>query len=176
MAEKKAENPAVAVAHAEKDERTRVITLSTGHKARLMPVATSLLESVTSQIKDPEVPMWFNESKEREEPNPHDPNYLRAVQETTTKRGTAFMDALILFGVELVDGLPEDDTWLKKLHLLEKMGQIDLGDIDLSDPIALEFAYKKFVVVSAEDYDKLTALSGVTEQGVAAQAETFPSS
>jgi len=173
MAEK-AQNPAVAVAKRDQADGVREVVLSTGHRARLTPVATSLLETVRSQVKDPDVPMWLNESKEREEPNPVDPTYLQQRAEAGSRRSAAIMDALMLFGVELLDGLPEDDDWLDKLRLMQRLGTLDLSDLDLDDQLDRRFAYLKFVAIAAADYWLLSELSGVTPQGVAEQAAMFP--
>jgi len=177
MAQAKERNPAVAVAKQRgPDNDVQEVTLSTGHRAVLTPVATSLLEKVRRQIKDPPIPMWENPDKAgRKEPNPLDPTYRQQLDEAESQRSDAIMDALILFGVELVGGVPDDDGWLKKLRMLERHGQIDLGDLDLEDPMDREFAYKKYVAISADDYLQLMTLSGVTAQGVAEQVDSFPS-
>ena len=174
MSEKE-QNPAVAVAKRDRaSDGVRETTLSTGHRARLVPVATSLIETVRTQVKDPPVPMWTNPDKDREEENPNDPAYIRALVEAHDRRTAAVMDALMLFGVELLDGVPKDDGWLNNLRLLERHGQLDLGDLDLDDPLDRAFAFKKFIAISSEDYTAVMELSGVTASGVAAQAEMFP--
>lgn len=151
-----------------------IITLSTGIRARISPVAASLIADVTTAIKEPEVPTWFNAKKEREEPNPHDPEYLKALSEANYARSKATMDTMVLFGVDLVDGVP-DDGWEKKLAYLKRLGHIDLDGFNLDDEVDREFVYKRYVAVSADDLTFIMSRSGITQEAIAAAAESFPS-
>jgi len=112
---------AVKVAKEATLDATREVNLSTGVRAKLRPVATTLIDEVASRIKDPEVPMWHNPDKDRDEPNPNDPKYIAAKEEADRQRGIAVIDAVVMFGVELLDGVP-DDGWLGKLQYLETAG------------------------------------------------------
>jgi hypothetical protein len=152
---------------------SNIVVLSTGVKAKISAVASNLIDKVTARYPDPDVPMFYNEDKERDEPNPADPDYLKAKTEATKKRGEATIDAMILFGVELVDGMPEDESWLTKLQYLEKIGQLDLSEYDLEDPMEREFIYKKLVVIGTDDIFKILTLSGVSEEAVRRQMESF---
>lgn len=147
--------------------------LSTGIRAKLTPLAPALLQSVLAAIKEPPVPKFFNEDKGRDEENPADPDYLKAVQETALQRNKAALEAAIMFGVELLDGLPDDDQWISRLRFLEKRGLLDLSDVNFEDPMEKEFAYKRFVAVTNSDYEQLSRLSGVTEEAVARAAANF---
>ena len=151
-----------------------VVTLSTGVRARLVPVSINLVRDAAMRVPDPEVPKFLNEEKGREEENPNDPAYLKAVAEAAEKRATAGMDAAILFGVELADGLPENDGWLRKLKFMERRGQIDLSEFDLDDPFDREFLYKKYVAVAASDMDRVSELSGFGRGEVDAALASFP--
>lgn len=163
-------NPTVEVAKkrraAEKTDKTHI--LSTGVKVRLRPVSAALIAEVTSRLKYPKVPKYFNEDKGREEENPVHPDYLAEKQEIDNQRGLAAMDAMAMFGVELVDDMPTDDVWVKKLQLLGVQ-------FDAKDPVEREFYYKKHVVVSGGDYALLGRLSGLTEEAIASAAESFRS-
>jgi len=151
-----------------------VITLSTGIQARLTPVATGLLDDVQARIKEPKVPMWKNPEKEgAEEENYNDPAYLDAVTEARRKRGEAMMDAMLLFGVELLDPVPPDEEWLPKLRMMAKRGMLPLDDYNTEDPVEKEFIYKRWIAVAATDYRKLTELCGLTAAGVEAAEDSF---
>ena len=168
-------NPAVEVA---KDKelssgREVIVDLTGGVRARLVPVPASLIDEVTSRIVEPEIPMWHNPDKERDEPNPSDPKYLKEVADITRKRGLAAIDAFALFGVELIDGMPEDDGWLKKLRYMEKRGLIDLSPFDLDDPLDKEFVYKRYVAVDATVLSKVSRLSGISQDEVTAAERSF---
>jgi hypothetical protein len=149
-------------------ERTDIITLSTGVRAKLVPVSASLIDEVTAQVKNPLPPMWMNEQKGREEPNPSDPEYLQKLEDTERERGVKAMDALVMFGVELVDGVPEDDVWLSKLQFL---GVVE-ADRELS-PMEREFLYKKHVALSAVDISEVTKMSGISAEEVEIAEATF---
>lgn len=142
-----------------------VVILSTGVRARVRPVAASLLDAVRLRIPLPRPPVQMIEEKGREEENPFDPEYLRQVGDANRARNTAVGDAAIMFGVELIDGVP-DDGWDARLALLD----IQVG----SDPLSREFAYKKYVVVAAPDLRLILArTTGVSEEQVARATEIF---
>lgn len=147
--------------------REKVTTLSTGVRARLTPVSGALISDVVSKIKDPIVPTFHNADKDREEPNPSDPSYIAALAEAERQRGQASIDAVIMFGIELVDSLPENDQWLLNLKRLEKKGLLDLSEYDLEDLIDVEYLYKKYIAVGNADFTLLAKLSGVTQEDIA---------
>jgi hypothetical protein len=154
-------HPVVEVAHVVNEGKLDDgrIKLSTGYAAKILPVSASLIDQVTAKIVDPEIPMWMNEDKGREEPNPGDPAYLAALDAAARERGIAAMDALIMFGVELEEPIPEDTLWIKKLAFLGIK-------IDTEDPFEVEFYFKKYVAVSAEDVSQVTQRSGMTQAEV----------
>lgn len=166
-------SPAVDVAHERDSDAEHV--LSTGIRARIVPVAASLIEEVTRRIEDPEVPMWHDKDRGKDIPNPDHPVYIREVQEATRRRGEAAMEAMILFGVELIDGLPEDDGWLAKLRFLDKRGMLDLSQYDLDDPLDVEFVYKRYIAVGSADFVRIGRESGLSEEGIRTAGETFRS-
>lgn len=160
-------NPAVIVAKEQKDGAGLHIT-RTGYKVKIQPFPEMLARQAVMAVKDPPVPVYWNADKEREEPNPHDPDYLNAKAEAEAKRGEAGIDAALLFGVELVSPLPDNDRWLKKLAMLGI-------HVDPADSLAVELAFLKYIVFSSsEDISVLTGQVSVTERGIAEAAATFP--
>lgn len=151
------------------------ITLSTGVKARFIPVSVSVITEAQAAIPDPKVPMWFNEAKGKEEPNPAHPDYERALKATENERNLAAIDALIMFGIELLDGVPNDDRWVKTLKMRERLNltTVKLSDYDLEDDFDREFLYKKYFAVSAVDVSSLMQFSGVSEEDIAEAARSF---
>lgn len=176
MVEKDKTSPALEVAKEQEDEQDGSTVLSTGVRARLMPVAASLISKVASRIKDPEVPVDYIKEKDREEPNPDNPEYLRQLAEATAKRGDVSLETMVMFGVELIDGLPEDDVWLKRLQFLEKRGDLDLSGYDLEDPMELEFIYKLYIAVGSTDIIRIAKMSGISPEEIEQAAESFQSS
>lgn len=168
--------PALEVAKAKSDgsDAVKIVHLAAdGTAIRLVPVSTSLLEEVRKRVPDPEVPTVYIADKDRHEENPNDPGYLRAMRDAEDKRNAAIMDAIILFGIELVDGLPENDSWLKKLRYMEKLGELDLAQFDLDDELDLEFLYKRYIAASATLMMEVSKLSGITQEEVLEAEKPF---
>lgn len=171
MSNNKAVEVAKEIASQNNSDGTR--TLSTGVRVRIHPVSTALLDEVANRIKDPDVPMWHNEDKGRDEPNPNDPTYNRQLADANRQRGVAVMDAMVMFGVELVDGVPETDEWLTKLRYLEKRGQIDLSSYDVKDPLDKEFLYKRYIAVDNETLSMIGQMSTFTQEDVSKAEANF---
>lgn len=167
MAEDKV-SPAVKVAkqQAVKDGERDTVHDTPYGRVKVCPVSAILVQEVTQQIKDPEPPMIFIADKDREEPNYSDPKYLRAMQMANEARAVAGYDATIMFGLDLIDGLPEDDSWLKKLQYMVKRKMLDLSGYDLEDEYDLEFLLKRFLIADANLLEEIAAVSGITEQEV----------
>ena len=144
--------------------------LSTGVRVHIHPVSARLLTECMARVKKPTVPTYFDEDRQRDFPNPSDPLYLAALEERDSEQTNVAMDALIMFGVVLVDGIP-DDGWEKKLQLLEKLGHLDLGEYDMDEDLDRQFVYKKFVAVSAADMPLLQKASGVVDEEDLEKAE-----
>lgn len=151
------------------------VTLSTGITVLLKPVPTALIQEAAQAIKDPKVPQQKIEGKDYPVDNPNDPEYQRLLQEAFVERVQAGFDVMALMGVDLIDGLPEDDTWLKKLRYLEKRGRIDLSSYDLDDEFEREFVYKRHYALAGDDWNLITKLSGVTEEDIAKAKDNFRS-
>lgn len=145
-----------------------------GTKVRIEPVPVNLIDDVTRRIKDPEIPTFFNEDKEREEPNKNDPQYLKELEEADMTRNRAAMDAMVLFGIELIDGLPEDEGWIKKLKYLERLERIDLSNYDLEDELDKEFLYKRYILADAKLIGMISRASGVSPEEVSQLEDSFP--
>jgi len=150
-----------------------IVTLTSGVRVQLKAVSSSLVEDVKASIPYPDVPRVWIEAKEREEENPNDPVYLAAVERINVQRGDAVLDALCLFGVDLVDGLPEDTTWLRRLKFLAKKGRLNLDGFDFEDDFDLEYLYKRYVAVAGADMHTIAPLYGVRPLEVAQARDTF---
>ena len=169
------QSPAVLVAKERRQGDTNdVRTLSTGVRARLHPVGASIVTDATGKVKPPKVPSYYNESKGREEENPNDTSYLAALDEVKRAQASAAMDVMVMFGVELVDGMPVNDAWLKQLKLLDKIGTLDLSVYDLDDPIDCEFLYKKYIATGTPDLIAVGRLAGLSPESVAEATSNFP--
>lgn len=154
----------------------QVSVLSTGVRAVLKPVPAYMVDAMLGEIKEPRPPKQFIESKGREEENPFDPDYLDAIEEANHRRGLITLKAMMMFGVDLVDGIPDLDEWLPRLQWMAKNSNLDLSDYDLDDPLDLEFLYKSHIAVGNVDIMKITILSGMTNEEVVEAMRGFQSS
>ena len=150
-----------------------IVVLSTGVRVRLRAVSSTLVEEIKSAIPMPDVPKIYIADKDREEENPNDPRYIEAVERSMMARADATLDALILFGVELVDGLPTDDDWINKLKMLERLGHLDLKRFNFKDEFDRVFCYKRYVAVAGADLRLVGQLHGLRPQEVARAHATF---
>ena len=162
------QNPVTDVAREIKGavDNSDVVTLDTGVRVKIHPVSASLIADVTARIEDPEVPIWENQKKGRREPNPMDPAYLRACERVDQARGQAAMDAMAMFGVELVDGVPEDNGWVKRLELIGIK-------FDAEDPVEREFYYKKHIAMDNTGWALVGRKSGVSQEGITQAEASF---
>lgn len=152
-----------------------IVILADGHRARVKPVSATLIEEITSAIKAPKVPVIHDEERNRDLENPDDPDYIRAVEDANRARGIAAMDAMVLLGVELLDGVPPDEEWLPNLRLLEKLGRLNLSAYDLSDPLERAFVYKRLIAVDTNVLNQVGRRAGVTPAAVAEAEDAFRS-
>ena len=167
-------NPAVeAVKEAVTETGPGEVTLSTGVRVRLRPVPAWLVQEAQARVEDPPVPNWHNPDKDRDEPNPSDPAYLAALTRNQVRRAEAATDVLVLYGVQLVEGVPPDDTWLPRLRFAAKRGALDLADYDLTDPIEREFVFVKFTAMGSDDWALLGRVAGLSGEDVDRAVKSF---
>jgi hypothetical protein len=136
--------------------------------------SAALMERVTAKIEMPPVPMWFDKETEREVPNPNHPDYIDAVSKVEQRRGTAIYDALVMFGIRLENGLPQNDEWLINLKFMAKHEMLDLDEFDLDDQQDREFLYKRFVLSNGSMANEIGNLSALSPDDVAKAGAPFP--
>jgi hypothetical protein len=167
--EKKA---AIEVARERSDGTEVTVDLPYGVQGTIVPVPPQLVDEVTNRIKDPSVPIWHNEEKDRDEPNPSDPDYLLEVEEANRARGIAAIDTMALFGID-IETLPADNAWLDKLLYMQKRDLIDISEYDLEDQQEREFVFKRFIAVNNIILKKIMSVSGISEEEVTAAERSF---
>lgn len=171
----------VALGVAKEELNDDIYTLSTDIRIRLKSTPTILIQKAMNKVKDPPVPTQDIDGVERE--NPIHPAYIAALEEAQVERGLARIDTILLWGVELVDDIP-DDGWLEKLQFMERQDNIDLlSSFDLDNPLDREFVYKKYVAIGSQlnedgaNIDVLFILNGknvISEDGVEQATSLFP--
>jgi hypothetical protein len=158
---------AVAKERAKVRQDQKIVVLSTGYRARVTPVSPGLLNQVQMSVPMPRVPTFTNEAKGRTEENPNDPTYLQQLEEAEAERVMAALDAIVLFGVDLVDDegnpfdYPADMRWLQKLRYLERRKLLSLEEYDLDDDLDLGFLFKKYVAIGTSDMKRIAEMSGL---------------
>lgn len=166
-----------AVAQKEKKEKKPqddIVVLMSGIRVRYRPVGANAIREVQSMIPDAVIPTYTDPNTGKEEPNPAHPKYAAELKEVDALRTTAAMDVLMLRGIELVDEIPEDLTWLDQFVFLKLISKED-AKFAQNNPIALELYYKKYVVADANVITQLGQLAGVTQEMIAEARDSFPS-
>lgn len=153
------------------------ITLSTGVVLELSAPPAWGLEFIQEEMAAtrPEVPKVYIADKDREEENPDDPRYLRAVRDHDAKLTRALYDACLIMGVEILmipDNIPgvEDESWSKRLRL----AGIPISD----DPDERRLQWLKYVAAPGNTdwaplFSKLLELMGTKEEDVVAAINSF---
>jgi hypothetical protein len=144
-----------------------------GYKIRVKAIPVAIISDVSNRIPDPEIPVWHDPEYDRDVQNPNDPAYLNKKEEVDRKRGEAMIDATVMFGIDLPDGVPPTEKWLPKLKFLEKREQVDLSSYDLSDPLELEFVFKKYVIANIALINYIQNMSSVTPEDIGAAGKPF---
>jgi len=165
-------NPAVEAA---REIDAGVKTLNSGVRVRINSVPQLLIDDAVNMIPEPRVPYIKDEEHGYEIPNPNDPRYLADYAAYERAQAGAAVDAAVIWGVELLDGIPPDDEWMPKLKFFAKRGRLSLDQFDLDDPLEKEFVFKRYVALTANELGELLPemISGVTEEDVAKARSSF---
>jgi len=147
--------------------------LSTGIRVHLGTVSLAAITDAQKRVEQPLVPKVFNKETGQEEEDREHPDYLAAIENANMERADAVMETLALFAVELVDELPDDDKWLRRLKLLERRGRLSLEGFNLEDDVDLEFLFTKYVALSLPDWTLLFQQAGVGEDVVSEMMEAL---
>jgi hypothetical protein len=144
-----------------------------GYTVRVKAIPAAIISDVTRRIPEPEVPLWHNPEMNRDEANSGDPGYIKAKDDVDRQRGEAMIDATVMFGIELPDGVPPTEEWLPRLQFMQKRGQIDLSGYDLSDPLELEFMFKRYIIANIALITFIQRISSVTPEDVGKAGQPF---
>ncbi len=151
-------------------------TLNCGVVLRFKPVPSLAIREAAMRIEAPTVPVIHVEDKGRDEENPNDPAYLKAVAEFEAARAMVANDVILLLGNE-VESVPEgvaavqDQSWIEDLHALGI-------EFDTENRAARKLAWLKFYVLRTDE-DSVKALmgpmrsAGVSEVDVAQAMASF---
>jgi hypothetical protein len=173
--ERPASAAAEAVANLFGQGDNNLTTLRNGTVLRLKAVPPHILREVTSRVPETPVPTFFNKDRDREEPNPNDPDYIEAEQTRAINVVLEMQNAMLIMGVEVVSvgDCPsiESEEWidaLDALHITVNTTTKFHRKLDWLRYVALETETDIAAVIRA-----VTMLSGITELEVFRQARNF---
>lgn len=141
-----------------------------GVKVRFQMLPTAIILKARRVPTEPDIPTYTDENGKQHE-NPSHPDYIKAMERYYQEQSNAVLDTMIDFGVELVDPLPSDDRWLRKM----KRTGIIPTDVDLEDDLELEYWYKQYAlsVVEINLLAQLAQLAQVTTEDVNERVSSF---
>jgi len=155
-----------------------VMTFSNGVQLKLKKVNFLRIQAVMNRFKYPEIPEYWDESRQRGIKNPDHPEYLRQKAEIDNARMWAVVDAIAALGTEVVfvpDSVPklEDQNWIDECEFLGI-------PIVYDKPIARYLSWIKFVALTEmDDLNKLAnefgVVMGISGENVASAIEGFRS-
>lgn len=163
-------------------KRIKELELENGIILALKPVPPLLLREAARNIRDPEVPIWHDPDKGRDEPNPNDPDYLLGIAEAREKRSQAAMTVALLTGTAIIsvpEGMyrPEQDEWIADIRAAYEIAgtTVELHD---HPERARYLDWLRYYAISSETemfvLTKLTTLGvALTNEEVQAAAESF---
>lgn len=154
----------------------KYVTLSTGYRVKLTGVPAGLIQTAQAKVKDPKVPTWYDKDRDREEPNPADPDYLAALKDAEDRRSKVALDIMAMFGFELPEDWNEGD-WERKLRMLHRYnpGEIPLDEFDLGDQEEREFVFRRWIALGMADFAIIARHNNLSEEGISAHEDSFQS-
>jgi hypothetical protein len=164
-----AKSPAVTAAKKKESivDADNIYTSKGGIRVRIHTINQLLIEEAVNELQEPKVPVIIDEDKGYTIENPDSPQYKRDMEAFERKQYMATLDAALLWGIELLDPIPDDDTWIKKLRFFSKRNpQVNIDQYDMDEPIEREFVYKKFVAINTDELVNLMDMivEGVSEE------------
>ena len=160
-------NAAVEVAENEK-QSDGIDTNVNGVSFKIDSVASNLIGKVVEKIIAPSIPIIEGQDGQ-ELANPNSPQYIEDMKDYQRKRALASVDAMIMFGLKLVEPIPEDD-WLGDLVFMEVLSD---AEIEKASDKQIEFWYKKYIVCDNETIKNLSEKTGVTGKSVRNARDSF---
>lgn len=153
-------------------------TTASGVKLKLKRVSSFIVMDAGAKIKDPPVPKYLDPEKGREEENPLDPQYKKAMVEADRQRADLAVSVYLGFGTEVVS----EGTVVCPLDSQEWIDELlELTDLDI--PVSGRrryLAWLKYHVLDDSESNRILQaiqrLSGIVqEREVLDQVDSFRS-
>lgn len=157
-----------------KENKDKIHKTPDGFSVRFHPVAANVIREAQVRIPDPVAPTFVHPTSGEERENLSHPEYIKELAAVKELRVKAAMNAMLLFGLELIDPIPDDNDWLDKLLYLQLINQAEFDEATSEEGKFLrELFYKNFIVSDLIVLKKLQGLSGITEEMIAQARKTF---
>jgi hypothetical protein len=161
-------------------EDPNVKTFSTGVKIRIKPVSSMIIQRAQEAVPLPPVFLQAVPGPNgtvKFADNPNHPDYIERKREAESQRGIKAIEAMILYGVELVDGLPADDEWLEDLGMvtdLQKYYTLNAEGQHVINAKAKKLLYVMNVAaLTGDDFGMIASNVIVTEAKVQEEVRSF---
>lgn len=154
--------------------RNKITVTQSGYRVKLVPVAANVLREAQSRIPDAITRTFTNPTDGKEYENPAHPEYIAEVKVVEEQRTKASMNAMILFGMELLDDIPEDNEWLEKCQFAKLISDDEYKEaISADGKYMREMLFKNFVVSDFTVINQIASMSGVTKEMIAEARGSF---
>ena len=157
-----------------KKARNKITTTQSGYRVKLVPVAANVLREAMARIPDALTRTFTNPNDGKEYENPAHPEYILEVKQVQEERTKASMNAMMLFGIELLDDIPEDNEWLEKCRFAKIITEEEYKEATSADgKFMREMLFKNYVVSDFAVINQIASMSGVTEEMIAQARDSF---
>lgn len=171
------------LATATRTERGAEVVLSNGITLEVKAVPPMLVDALNAEYAPPDAPMWLNPDKGREEPNPNDPDWVRAVEKLENQRQDAVNNLVLAAGTKLKLPLPEgrvgpeNDEWLEIVKLTAELTGKDI-EVPTEPGIKRYLAWLRYYAIeTGTDFglvmNLVLELAGISEQEVTEALNKF---
>lgn len=159
-----------------KKSKNKITTTPSGYRVKLVPVAANVLREAQSRIPDATTRTFTNPTDGKEYENPAHPEYIAEVKLVQEERTKASMNVMVLFGMELLDDIPEDNEWLERCRFAKLITEEEYKEaISVDGKYMREMLFKTYVVSDFTIINQIASMSGVTQEMIAEARDSFPS-
>lgn len=173
--EKAAADTKKAVSRKKTAGKNKIRTTASGHRVKLVPVAANALREAQARIPDPTMRTFTNPNDGKEQANPAHPEYIAELNAVKEERTKASMNVMVLFGMELLDPIPDDNGWLKKIKFAGLITQAEYDEaVGEEGEFLREMYFKNYIVGDFSLISTLASMSGITQEMIAQARDSFP--
>ncbi len=159
---------------AKKAARNKITVTPSGYRVKLVSVAANVIREAQARIPDAITRTYTNATDGKEYENPAHPEYIAEVKIVEEERTKAAMSVMVLFGMELLEPIPDDNEWLEKCRFAKLVTKEEYEEAISDDGKYMrEMLFKTYVVSDFSVINQIASMSGVTQEMIAKARETF---